>query len=135
MRSCSFIKENGMQCHGYATTAGDGKMCFVHNPAYKEKHQEAVVKGGKTNHPSFKKYADKRVEIRTPADIRNLLSDTINDVRMGRINQNSKTATTIGFLSKCWIEAYNSSELSDRLEVIEEKLANPNNTYESAGQN
>jgi hypothetical protein len=113
---CNYIKENGEQCN--ASPMKGCNYCFSHNPDTKIEKHLAVVKGG---------FASKRVElglepvsIKTPQEISQLLENTINEVRDGRMPPN--IANTIGFLAGHALKAMELFKYADKVESVERIL-------------
>ena len=114
---CNFIKTDGTGCN--ANCVGGSEYCFNHNPDYSEKKQLAVAKGG-LNRKLYGVYGE-RIEINSPSDIRKIISEVINGVWTGQIPSN-QPANTIGFLSRCWLDANEQSDIVTRIESMEQKL-------------
>lgn len=113
---CNYIKEDGGQCN--ARPMKESKYCFSHNPDTQVEKHLAVVKGG---------FASKRVElgleplsIKTPQEISQLLENTINEVRDGRMPPN--IANTIGFLAGHALKAMELFKYADKVESVERIL-------------
>ena len=113
---CSFIKENGERCN--AIPMKGSSYCFSHNPDVEVERHMALVKGG---------LASKKVElnleplsIKDPKEVATLLESTINGVRSGEIPPN--IANTIGYLAGHVLKALESSNLDQRVEMVESIL-------------
>lgn len=115
--TCEFIKINGERCK--ANVIRGSKCCFTHNPEYKEAKSIAVRKGG-LNRKHYEAYGEP-VVIKTPKDIKKLLSSVISGVWTGKVPAN-QPANTIGFLSRCFLDAYKIADLEERIDAIERKL-------------
>ena len=113
---CKFIKSNGKQCN--ANAMRDSGFCFTHNPATKEAKKEAVTKGGKSPKKNYNPLLP--VKIEDSADVAQLLSKTINEVRAGEIDL--RVANCIGYLSGHLIKALEVSDLEKRVEEIEKHI-------------
>lgn len=118
---CKYIKSDGTRCKAYAMK--NSEYCFSHNPEVKEEKALAVRKGG-LNRRLCKAYGEP-LEINSPEDIKNLLADVINGVWCGDIPEN-RPAATLGFLSRCFLSAYEKSEMEERIKSLEELLDNAN---------
>lgn len=114
---CKFIKPDGASCQANATDGSE--YCFSHNPEYSEQKQLAVIKGG-LNRKHYEAYGD-RIEINTPLDVKKMLAEVINGVWTGKIPSN-QPANTIGFLSRCWLDANEQSDIVNRIETVEKLL-------------
>ena len=88
---CACIKSDGIKCNANAMKGFD--LCFTHNPASKEEKAIAVKKGG-LNRKHYESYGDS-MQIKTPEDVKALLSQVINGVWTGAIpaNQPANTIT------------------------------------------
>jgi len=116
--TCTYIKSNGNQCE--AKTIEGSNYCFFHNPNCKEKRAIAVTKGG-LNRKHYEVYGEE-VKIETPKDIKDLLGKVINGVWTGDLPSNAP-ANTIGFLSRCFLDAHEASEVENRLDLLEDRLS------------
>ena len=117
MAKCKFIKPDGTPCQAHATSGGE--FCFSHDPQYKEQKALAVRKGGQ-NRKTYGIYG-KTVKIKSPTDVKNLLAKVINGVWTGTLPDN-RPAATLGFLSRCFLDAYEGAEVETRLTALEERL-------------
>ena len=118
VQRCKFKKINGARCNAWAMT--DSEFCFTHNPEMKKAKQEAVIKGGKS--PKKNHNLLPPVEITDNKSVANLLAQTINEVRMGKIDL--RVANCIGYLSGHLIKALEISDLEKRISEIEEIISN-----------
>lgn len=114
---CTYLKEDGIVCEANAIRSSN--LCVNHNPEYKDVKLMAVIKGG-LNRRLSEAYGEP-VEIRSPRDVKELLAKTINGVWTGKIPA-GQPANTIGFLSRCYLDAYEQTELEERLSALEKKL-------------
>ncbi|MGB7061149.1 MAG: hypothetical protein WBF13_02200 [Candidatus Zixiibacteriota bacterium] len=109
------------RCKNYALTGDD--YCFFHSPRKAKQRADAQRKGGK------KALADKKrvlknsdIQIETTSDVVKLLNETINQVRTGQIEV--KIANSVGYLSGICLKALEQGDLEKRLEALEEKVFN-----------
>jgi hypothetical protein len=116
MNNCAFMKLNGNQC--LAKPMKGYEFCFRHNPVFKDKQRTSSQQGGLNRRlqGSF----GRRVELKSPNDIKTLLNEAINAVWTGLAPV--QVGTSIGFLTRCWLDAYDRTEIEKRLEKIEETL-------------
>lgn len=114
---CKYLKLDGAQCQANATLNSD--YCFTHDPNYSEEKALAVKQGG-LNRKFFRVYGE-RVKIETPEDIRNLLAETINMIRTGKMPC-SQPANSIGFLTRCWLDANDAAVTKIKIEEILNRL-------------
>jgi len=117
MNQCQFIKSDGTRCE--ANSVNGSEYCFSHNPDFKDAKLAAVIRGG-LNRKHYEAYGEPIV-IEKPEDIKKLLAETINGVWTGKIPAN-QPANTIGFLARCWIDAHQTFEFDNRLDLIEQEM-------------
>jgi len=99
MKHCKFIKTDGTECKGFAVN--DDDYCFAHSEKHKEKHEEAVLKGGKSLKRS---YADKEPALlRTNEDAVYLIEQVFNELRANQIS--TKTANILAILINLSLKA------------------------------
>jgi hypothetical protein len=113
---CIFIKKDNQQCKAYGMK--DSNYCFRHNPKKAIEVMEASKSGGKNR--SLTVCFNEEVSLETTSDIQRFLGKVINNVWQGKIPV--KVGTSIGFLSRCWLDAYEKSELERRIEDLENKV-------------
>jgi len=113
---CKFEKQNLKQCEAWSMTGSD--FCFTHNPEMVAKKKEAVIKGGRSHKKNYNPLP--AFEINGSKSVAELLSQTINEVRMGQIDL--RVANCIGYLSGHLIKAIEVSNVQDTLNRIEQKL-------------
>lgn len=95
------------------------KWCFRHNPKTKQKALDASQKGGANRAPIIA--FPEELTLKTTKDIQLLLGKVINGVWQGKVP--IKVGSSIGFLTRCWLEAYEKAELEKRVNDLETKLA------------
>ena len=117
MTKCSFIKDSGEQCG--ANSHGDGEFCYRHDPEVREVAIEASRRGGMNR--ALQVVCGAPVEVKTAADVTSLLGKVINGVWAGEIP--AQLGSAIGFLSNCWLKAYEYTEIEERVKAIEVKFA------------
>lgn len=113
---CAYVKADGEHCQ--ANSMKNSEFCFSHNPATKEKHALAVVKGGKMSRRNRLNLPS--VPVRNPEDVINVLEEAINGVRSGVIPPN--IANTLAFICSHALRAMEASNLDERLEIVESVL-------------
>lgn len=114
---CQKILNNGQQCHAFAQV--DNDFCFRHDPKQAEKALQASQKGGKNR--ILRDIYGQPVKLETPEDIKLFLGDVINGVWANGVPV--QVGSSMGFLARCWLDAYQSSDIDKRLFQIEEKLS------------
>ncbi|MDP2672156.1 MAG: hypothetical protein Q8O68_01450 [Candidatus Daviesbacteria bacterium] len=113
---CKHVKTNGTQCQ--AKPVKGSEYCFRHNKDFKEQSIQASRKGG-LNRRLQGAYGDS-VKLTTPHDVTKFLGLVINNVWTGKIPV--QVGTSMGFLTRCWLDAYEASDVEVKLKRIEQKL-------------
>ena len=112
---CEFIKPDGQKCEAHAIK--DSEFCYFHNPDISdEEKREAQSNGGKTKALTLKEPLPE-LALAKPSDAVLLIADTISRVRAGTLD--IRTANCLGFLSDKLLKAFETSQLNDRVEIIE----------------
>lgn len=112
---CEFIKPDGQKCEAHAVK--DTEFCYFHNPDISdEEKREAQSNGGKTKALTLKEPLPP-LALAKPSDAVLLVADTIKRVRAGELD--IRTANCLGFLSDKLLRAFETSQLNDRVEIIE----------------
>ena len=114
---CLNTNEKGKKCRAFAIN--NSEYCFRHDPASKDTALLASKKGGE-NRQLYDTYG-KWVKINTPRDIKKILSEAINQVRTGDM-PSSSPANALAYLSKCWLDAHDRSDITEKLDKLDEKL-------------
>lgn len=116
---CQGKTANGSRCR--ANTMSTSKYCFTHNPDTREQHQAATRKGGLVSPYITDTTALPARNLSTIHDVAEMLSDTINRVRV--VNKDGSmaiaTANAIGHLAGKLIEARKVADLEARLTKLE----------------
>jgi hypothetical protein len=118
---CAYRKTDGNPCKAYA--CGDDQFCFFHSPGSTRERSKAQKAGGTTRGrqnttPAMIDIRDQ--PLRDPADICELLSMTINEVRSGKVQP--RIATAVGYLANILLGAQEHGRLEDRLSRLETAL-------------
>jgi len=111
--NCKFIKSDDSSCNAFHTQGSD--YCFRHNPDFKEKATLASKNGGENRR--LQGVYGKKIGLRTPNDIKSFLGMVINSVWTGKIPV--QVGTSMGFLTKCWLEAYEMTDMENRIKKLE----------------
>lgn len=98
-----------------------GKYCFTHSPEHKSQHKDAVRKGGSTLRVAKQSMILPDIPVREIGDLRILLEDTISRVRTEPMTH--QKANCIGYLANICIKAFELTELSDRISIIEDQIS------------
>jgi len=114
---CAY-KDKNKACR--ANAMRNSQFCFHHNPDITDQEKKAArIKGGKANRAEIER-SKPEMSIKTTQDVALLLAGLINDIRAGEID--IRIANCIGYLSGHLLKAMEVSELSKRLEAVEETL-------------
>ena len=114
MSSCQHVKTDGQPCRAQAVAGST--LCFFHDPEKVSERDAARRAGGRGRQPADP-VSRPPVSLKTCADVRALLAETINRVRRGELEP--KTANTIGYLSSVLIKAVELQEIENDLDMIE----------------
>ena len=113
---CQKILSNNQQCQAFAQKGKD--FCFRHDPNNLEFALQASSKGGE-NRRLQGVYGD-IVNLKTPEDINSFLGDVINAVWIGKVPV--PVGSSMGFLCRCWLDAYEASRVNEKIEELENRL-------------
>lgn len=105
-----------MQCKAHSITSSN--YCFRHSPTESRKALEASKKGGSNRSPSVA--FQETIELKEPKDIQVLISKVINGMWQGKVP--IKVGSSIGFLTRCWLDAYEKATLESRVVELEKKI-------------
>jgi hypothetical protein len=102
-KQCKFIKKDSAKCTSFAMSGSD--YCYRHNPDVSEenKHNASSEGGKQCKEPQFIETPLPEMKVENMQDVVNLLADTINNVRTGKIS--TKSGTAIGYLSFILMQA------------------------------
>lgn len=127
MAKCKAIRKDGSPCRGLAL--GDSDYCAFHAPEKAASFHNGRVKGGKTGKLATLarvkpwRGVDGDVDVLkgvAPAELVNLLADTIDDVRTGTVAP--QVANSVGYLAGVMTKILQYEALEERLAAIEEAL-------------
>lgn len=113
---CKKVLNDGQSCQAFAQKGQD--YCFRHDPNKEGLAIQASRRGGE-NRVLQGNYG-REVALDTPDDIRQFLGDVINGVWTGQVPV--PVGSSMGFLTRCWLDAYETSTIVKRLDNLEEKL-------------
>ena len=126
---CQFTKDDLTKCTSFAMNGSD--FCYRHNPDIPEEEKlNALSKGGNNSHTLSQTLLERGMEdeavlpsikIENFRDIVNLLADTINNVRAGKLSQ--KAGSTIGYLSFIMLMAMDKAKEEEKREKIDKLKA------------
>ena len=127
MATCRATKKNGDPCRAEAQAGRD--YCFFHDPTKAQERHDSKVKGGQTGKlatlATAKPWRGVAGEVDvlkavTPAELVDLLCNTIDDVRTGAIDP--KVGNAVGYLAGVIVKIQEQEALVERLSAIEEAL-------------
>jgi len=110
------VDGNGKGCQAYRTK--DSLYCFRHNPLNKEIALMASRKGGE-NRKLQSSYGEE-VNIQNPSEVKDFIAKVINSVWTGKVPV--QVGTAMGFLTRCWLDAYETINIEKRITDIENIL-------------
>lgn len=127
MAACKATTKSGEPCKAKPVFGSD--YCAFHDPARAETFQKGRVEGGKSGKlatlAAVKPWRGVAGEVDvlravTPAELVNLLCETIDDVRVGAIDP--KVGNAVGYLAGVIVKIQQYEALDERLQAIEEVL-------------
>lgn len=114
---CKKIFNNKEQCRAFAQK--NNNFCFRHDPSSSMAKLVASSKGGRNR--ALRGVYGVPVQIETPEDVKRFLGKVINAVWAESVPV--PVGSSMGFLTRCWLDAYETSDIVKRLDEIEEKIA------------
>lgn len=129
MTTCKATRRDGEPCKAQAGEGSD--FCFFHDPARATEARQVQKRGGQTGKAAtldttamkpWRGQAGEVTVLRSPSvpDLVNLLGDTIDDVRVGRLDP--KVANSVGYLAGIILKALQFEAFEERLTAIEEAI-------------
>jgi hypothetical protein len=120
-QKCANRKRDGKPCKAYA--CGDDQFCFFHSPGSTRARREAqkaggIARGRQNTAIAMREIPDK--PLRNSAEICELLSETINEVRSGKVQP--RIATAVGYLANILLGAQEQGLLEERMARLEAVL-------------
>lgn len=127
-RPCQAVTTTGVPCSSPAQSGAS--FCYFHDPLRAAEQQDARREGGRQRQRLTAVLGahtpPKRIQ--TVADVTELLSDTINQVRTGQLDP--KVANCVGYLSGIMLKAIEVGENEERLAAMEAVVGrNPRTGY------
>jgi hypothetical protein len=114
-RRCNAKTADGKVCNSSALLGS--VFCFFHDPTKSAERREAQALGGRQNRTRVLGLTEPQVTLRDCGDVVALVSETINQVRMGVIDP--RVANSVGYLANVLIKAFERDELETRIEKLE----------------
>lgn len=129
MTTCKATRRDGEPCKAQAGEGSD--FCFFHDPARRDAARQVQKRGGQTGKAAtlaptdlkpWRGVAGEVTVLRSPSlpDLVNLLGDTIDDVRVGRLDP--RVANSVGYLAGIILKALQFEAFEERLAAIEEAV-------------
>ena len=118
---CQKRLENNQPCKAFAQKGKD--YCFRHDPKQANNALLASQRGGENR--QLRGIYGKSVRLESPEDVKVFLGKVINGVWTGGVPV--QVGGSMGFLTRCWLDAYEASVVDKRLSEIEEKVAELSN--------
>ncbi|MCR4324917.1 MAG: hypothetical protein NUV69_04505 [Candidatus Curtissbacteria bacterium] len=119
---CQKLLGDNRKCRAFAQKGKD--YCFRHDPDQADNALFASQKGGENR--SLRGIYGKNVKIESPEDVKVFLGKVINGVWAGGVPV--QVGSSMGFLSRCWLDAYDASDVTKRIDGIEEKISKFNSS-------
>ena len=113
---CAFIKKNKEQCKAHKMI--HSRHCFRHDAKQVKKALQASKTGGENRRMQIA--FSEEVTINSTKDLQEFIGRVINGVWQGKIP--IKVGSSLGFLTRCWLDAYEKAELEKRIEELEQKV-------------
>lgn len=113
---CTVIKQTGEQCK--AKPLKGTERCFRHTLELKQVNQLASSKGG-LNRRLQGSYGQ-AVELESAKDVKRFIATVMNAVWTGQVPV--QVGTSIGFLTRCFLDAHEASNVDEQLTEIEKLL-------------
>lgn len=113
---CKHILSSDQPCRAFAQK--DQEYCFRHDPNKIDSALEASRRGGENR--ALRGPYGQAIQLDTPEHIKQFLGQVINGIWAGQVPV--PVGSSMGFLSRCWLDAYETSNIVKRLDEIEEKL-------------
>lgn len=129
MPTCRAPRKDGNPCTAQAQAGRE--YCFFHDPDKADEAKAAQVKGGTVGQRAtldpmaVKPWRGQNgaitvLQAPTVGDLLNLLSDTVDEVRTGRIDP--KVANAVGYLTGIMLKCLQYDLLEERLSALEEAV-------------
>ncbi len=116
---CQALTRKGEPCRGYRVQGS--RFCFWHAPSRARQRKAARSAGGRARHGrSLVTTSQGPVEIRSIADVVELLGTVVNDVLL--LENSVARARALGSLASVLVGALRDGELERRLLALEELL-------------
>ena len=115
---CEGFKPDGTRCSVPALPGS--KFCVFHDPERAEQRRAAQSRGGKANRIKTLGPDAPDLKVQDSQDVKELLSQTIDQVRKGQIDP--RVGYAIAYLSNLMLKASEKNELETRLAELEKMV-------------
>ena len=126
-RQCEYRRSaNGRRCKSYPRT--NDRFCFFHSPETVRARNRARTAGGiaRSGKGKVRPPDGPPKPLRDATEVSEFLSETINQVRVGKIDP--KVANAVGYLTSVHLKALEQGPMQERLARIESALGLEDNT-------
>src|SRR3989344_3851601 len=113
---CKKTLNNNQQCQAFALKGQD--FCFRHDLEKVSGALQASRKGGENR--ALKGIYGDPIKLETPNDVKRFLGNVVNAVWAEGVPV--QVGSSMGFLTRCWLDAYEASDVVKRLDEIEEMI-------------
>ena len=112
-------ESGGKRCRAFALRGSDPPRCIRHSedPEVIRRREESDRKGGAVTAVRTLPATTLPPRLYTAGDVRDLLAETIQQVRTGAID--TRTANAVGYLASVLLRAVEGHDLEARLEALE----------------
>ena len=115
---CNKLLKGNKPCRAWAQK--ETQLCFRHDPNKREQGLLSSQKGGQNR--ALQGFYGTAIKLESPDDIKRFLGQVINAVWSEGVPV--PVGSAMGFLTRCWLDAYEASVIVKRLEQIEDKISN-----------
>lgn len=116
--NCKKILNNNQRCRAFVQK--NKAFCFRHDPSKLDVALQASRRGGENR--ALQGVYGTSIKLETPEDVKRFLGNVINAVWAEGVPV--PVGSSMGFLTRCWLDAYEASDVVKRLDEIEEKIKN-----------
>ena len=117
--ACGHTKDDGTPCR--AVRVHGSEFCFFHDPARAAQRAAARRTGGQHGRAAVLPADTPARAVKTAADVIDLLSETINQVRVGAVDP--RVGNCVGYLAGIILKAVEQGDMEERLAALEAIIA------------
>jgi len=114
-KTCRHIKADGRPCD--ALRLHGSEYCFFHDPAKAAERAAAQRSGGQNGRAAVLPADTPMLTVKTASDVVGLLSETINQVRVGTLD--ARIGNCVGYLAGIVLKAVEQGDMEERLAALE----------------